>query len=55
MLSVAKSDLWKHDDVAEHSDAILGRLEDGSMPCDQAWPDEQVALFHRWIDAGKPE
>ena len=35
--------------------AILGRLEDGSMPCDQAWPDDQVAVFRRWIDAGKPE
>ena len=55
MLSVAKFDLWKRDDVAEHSDAILGRLEDGSMPCDQAWPDDQVALFRRWMDAGKPE
>ena len=54
MLSVAKFDLWKRDDVAEHSDAILGRLEDGSMPCDQAWSDDQVALFRRWIDAGKP-
>ena len=54
MLSVAKFDLWKCEDVAEHSDAILGRLEDGSMPCDQAWPDDQVALFRRWIDAGKP-
>ena len=54
MLSVAKFDLWKRDDVAEHSDVILGRLEDGSMPCDQAWPDDQVALFRRWIDAGKP-
>ncbi len=55
MLSVAKFDLWKRDDVAEHSDAILGRLEDRSMPCDQAWPDDQVALFRRWIEAGKPE
>jgi hypothetical protein len=23
------------------------------MPCDSAWPDEQVELFQRWIDAGK--
>ena len=55
MLSVAKFDLWEHDDVAGRSSAILGRLEDGSMPCDQAWPDDQVAVFRRWIDAGKPE
>jgi hypothetical protein len=54
MLGVAKFDLWARDDVAEHSQAILERLESGSMPCDQAWPDEQVALFRRWLDAGMP-
>jgi hypothetical protein len=54
MVSVAKFDLWSRDDVAEHADAILGRLEDGSMPCDQSWPADQVALFRRWVDAGKP-
>jgi hypothetical protein len=47
-------DLWSHDDVAANSDAILGRLREGSMPCDGAWPDEQVALFQRWVDAGMP-
>ena len=55
MLGVAEFDLWKHADVAEHSLAILGRLDDGSMPCDQAWPGDQVALFRRWVDAGMPE
>jgi hypothetical protein len=54
MLGVAKFDLWKRDDVAEHSQDILERLEDGSMPCDQAWPDEQVAVFRRWVEAGMP-
>ena len=48
-------DLWSHDDVAANSDAILGRLRDGSMPCDGAWPEEQVALFQRWIEAGTPD
>jgi hypothetical protein len=55
MLSVAKFDLWKRDDVAEHSQAILDRLEDGSMPCDRAWPKDQVELFRRWVEAGTPE
>ena len=55
MLSVAKFDLWKHEDVAENSQAILGRLEDGSMPCDQSWPDDQVAVFRRWVATGMPE
>ena len=47
-------DLWSRDDVARSSDAILGRLRDGSMPCDGAWPEEQVAAFQRWVDAGMP-
>jgi hypothetical protein len=47
-------DLWSLDDVSTHADAILGRLEAGTMPCDGAWPAEQVAVFRRWIDAGKP-
>ncbi len=55
MVRVAEFDLWKHADVAEHSGAILGRLEDGSMPCDRPWPDDQVELFRRWVGAGMPE
>jgi hypothetical protein len=46
-------DLWSHDDVSAHADAILDRLEAGTMPCDGAWPAERVALFRQWIDAGK--
>ena len=55
MLSVAKFDLWSHAGVAERSQAILGRLEDGSMPCDQPWPEAHVSLFRRWVRAGMPE
>jgi hypothetical protein len=47
-------DLWSHDDVSTHADAILGRLDAGTMPCDGAWPAEHVAAFRQWIDAGKP-
>ncbi len=47
-------DLWSYDDVKENADAILERLDDGSMPCDGAWPDEQVALFKRWVESGTP-
>ena len=47
-------DLWSAGDVATHADAILGRLEAGTMPCDEAWPAERVDVFRRWIDAGKP-
>lgn len=47
-------ELWSRDDVARSSDAILGRLRDGTMPCDGAWPEEQIAAFQRWVDAGMP-
>jgi hypothetical protein len=47
-------DLWSRDDVAEHSAEILDRLQDGSMPCDGAWPGEQIQAFKSWIDAGMP-
>ena len=47
-------DLSSYDDVAANGDAILGKLRDGTMPCDGAWPEEQVDLFQRWVDAGTP-
>ena len=47
-------DLWSYDDVRNEAENILERLEDGSMPCDGEWPPEQIDLFRRWIDAGKP-
>ena len=47
-------DLWSHDDVSRHADAILNRLQDGSMPCDGAWPQERIEIFEGWIAAGKP-
>jgi hypothetical protein len=48
-------DLWSYDDVSQNATAIAERLRDGSMPCDGAWPDEQIELFERWVDAGAPE
>jgi truncated hemoglobin YjbI len=47
-------DLWSYEDVSGNADAILAKLQDGSMPCDGAWPPEQVATFERWVAAGKP-
>ena len=47
-------DLWSHDDVGRHADAILGAVKTGSMPCDGAWPAEQFEQIERWIAAGKP-
>jgi hypothetical protein len=48
-------DLWSHDDVARNGDAILGRLRDGTMPCDGAWADEKIDVFQSWIAAGRPD
>jgi truncated hemoglobin YjbI len=48
-------DLWKYDDVSQHADAILQRLDAGSMPCDGAWPDERVEVFRTWATTGKAE
>jgi CDGSH-type Zn-finger protein/truncated hemoglobin YjbI len=47
-------DLFSCEDVSQHAEAILQRLENGSMPCDGAWPPERVAVFRRWLQAGKP-
>jgi hypothetical protein len=47
-------DLFSHDDVAAHADAILERLAAGTMPCDGPWPPERVEVFRRWASAGAP-
>ena len=47
-------DLWSYDDVSENADAILARLEAGTMPCDGAWREAQVDLFRRWTRSGMP-
>ena len=47
-------DLWSYDDVTAHADDILARVRAGTMPCDGAWPKEQVDAFQGWVDAGKP-
>jgi hypothetical protein len=45
-------DLRSYDDVREHAEDILERLDEGSMPCDGEWPAERVELFRTWIDGG---
>ena len=47
-------DLWSHKDVSQHADAIVQALEQGDMPCDGAWPKEQIDIFKRWISSEKP-
>jgi hypothetical protein len=47
-------DLWSHDDVRSAASRILVALERGGMPCDGAWPQDQVDLFRRWGEDGTP-
>ena len=45
-------DLSSHEEVKEKAKEIYETLEDGSMPCDNPWPKDHVALFKRWMDEG---
>ncbi|MGH2613940.1 MAG: hypothetical protein ACRDJC_01770 [Thermomicrobiales bacterium] len=47
-------DLWSYDDVKTNAALILGRLEDGTMPCDEPWNEEHIQKFRDWIAAGCP-
>jgi hypothetical protein len=51
---LAAFDLFDHASVVAHADAIVGALRSGRMPCDGAWPAEQVDKLQQWIDLGKP-
>lgn len=48
-------DLWSYQDVVKQANGILQRLQQGSMPCDRAWPQEKVAVFQRWVESGMKE
>jgi hypothetical protein len=50
----AAFDLSSYEDVRTNATPIYERLANGSMPCDGAWPPEQVGRFRGWIDAGTP-
>jgi len=45
-------DLSSYEEVKARASEIYACLEDGSMPCDEAWPAEHVQLFKRWMDDG---
>ena len=45
-------DLSSYNDVKTNAESIYTRVEDGSMPCDDPWPKEQVAKFKQWMDDG---
>jgi len=45
-------DLWAYADVETRAHDILKRLQNGSMPCDGAWPAARIEVFRRWTDTG---
>jgi hypothetical protein len=45
-------DLSSFAEVKAQAEEIYKRLLDGSMPCDEAWPKDQIARFKQWIDEG---
>ena len=45
-------DLWSQADVQAHAAGILERLQNGTMPCDGAWPAEKIEVFKRWTESG---
>lgn len=48
-------DLSSYEDVKANADGILETVADGSMPCDESWSGEQVAMLEAWINEGCPE
>jgi hypothetical protein len=49
---MSQFDLWSYEDVRDNAEPILQVLRAGSMPCDGAWPEDQVDMFERWTTSG---
>jgi hypothetical protein len=45
-------DLGSLADVKAQAEEIYSRVLDGRMPCDEAWPKDQVARFKQWMEQG---
>ena len=45
-------DLSSYDDVRNNAEAIYEQLAAGTMPCDGAWPAEDVNRFRAWMEGG---
>jgi hypothetical protein len=45
-------DLSSYEDVKARVSKIYKTLADGSVPCDEPWPSERIALFKRWMQDG---
>ena len=45
-------DLSSYEEVKARASEIYACLADGSMPCDEPWPAERLALLKQWMDEG---
>jgi hypothetical protein len=45
-------DLSSYEDVKKRAADIYGRLVEGDMPCDGAWPTDSLNSFKEWMDGG---
>jgi hypothetical protein len=45
-------DLSLFADVKAHAEKIYATVLDGSMPCDEPWSKDKVALFKQWMEEG---
>lgn len=52
MQRVANLNLSNYEDVHNRAADIYRRLSSGSMPCDRAWPKENIARFKQWMEEG---
>ncbi|HXQ34310.1 MAG TPA: hypothetical protein VN843_09875 [Anaerolineales bacterium] len=52
MQRVSNFNLSDYEDVRKRASDIYERIAEGSMPCDGAWPKENVTKFKQWIDDG---
>lgn len=50
---ISSFDLWDAASVRANGDAILETVSEGTMPCDGAWTDEQVAVLRGWLEADR--
>lgn len=41
--------------VPANAQSVYEAVENGSMPPDEPWPADKVALFKQWMDAGYPK
>jgi len=40
--------------VPANAQSVYAAVADGSMPPGEPWPEDRVALFKKWMDAGFP-